>query len=145
MKKISFTVLLFSVVYLSYSQVIQQPNSTTSSGKRSWAGTDSAGVYTFVDQNPEFPGGDKELIKLIKSKFQYPQMEFDNHIEGTVLVKFVIDEEGKTTNCKIIKGVSPGLDKEAIRIVKSLPRFVPGYQNNQPVKTYFNLPIVFKL
>lgn len=145
MKKISFTVLLFSVVYLSYSQAIQQPNSTTSSGKRSWAGTDSAGAHTFVEQNPEFPGGDRELLNLIKTKMQYPQMERDNHIEGTVLVRFLINEDGSVSNATIVKKVSPGLDKEAERLVYGLPLFKPGRQQGKAVKVYFNLPIVFKL
>lgn len=145
MKKILLLVAFEFILLESFSQIQQQPNSTSPSGKRSWAGTDSAGVYTFVEQNPEFPGGDRELIKLTTPTLNYPQMERDNHIEGTVLVRFVITEDGTITNPTVTKRVSPGLDKEALRIVKNLPRFVPGRQNGKPVKTYFNLPVVFKL
>ncbi len=102
-------------------------------------------VYTFAEQNPEFPGGDKELLKIIKSRMQYPQMEFDNHIQGTVVVRFLVNTDGSVSDAIVTRKVSPGLDREAIRLVKDLPLFHPGRQQGKAVSVYYNLPIVFKL
>ncbi|HWB63529.1 MAG TPA: energy transducer TonB, partial [Chitinophagales bacterium] len=72
-------------------------------------------------------------------------MERDNEIEGKVLLRFVVDEQGKVTDVTVVKSVSPGLDAEAVRVVKMLPDFKPGKQQGRLVKVYYNLPIVFKL
>ncbi len=121
-----------------------QSQSAIPTGK-SYKGADSLGAYTFAEQNPEFLGGDGQLLKFIKSNMRYPQMEKDNHIEGQVLVRFVINEEGKVESPTITKSVSYGLDREAIRLVKLLPAFVPGHSQGKAVKVYFNLPVEFKL
>lgn len=102
-------------------------------------------VFTFVEQNPTFPGGDGELLKFIQANLRYPQMELDNDIQGKVLIRFVVMEDGTTSNVTVMRKVSPGLDAEAIRLVESLPKFKPGYQQGKPVRVYFNIPIVFKL
>lgn len=102
-------------------------------------------VFTFVEQNPEFPGGDGELIKFLQKNISYPQMERDNDIQGKVLLRFVVMEDGSVADVNVMRGVSPGLDKEAVRVVKMLPKFKPGRQQGKPVRVYFNLPVVFKL
>lgn len=102
-------------------------------------------IFSFVEQMPEFPGGDNELMKFIGANVKYPNMERDNDIQGKVIVRFVVDEEGKVTDATVLRGVSPGLDKEALRVVNMLPNFKPGKQQGKPVKVYYNLPLVFKL
>lgn len=116
-------------------------NAQTSSNSNS----DPAKVYTFVEQNPEFPGGDAELIHFLSQNITYPQMERDNDIQGKVLLRFVVMEDGSVDSVMVVRSVSPGLDKEAVRVVKLLPKFKPGKQQGKPVKVYFNLPIVFRL
>jgi periplasmic protein TonB len=106
---------------------------------------DTNKLYTFVEKNPEFPGGDKMMIDLIQSKIQYPQMEKDNHIEGKVFVSFVIDTNGAVSDVKVTKKLSPGLDKEAVRVVKQLPDFIPGYHRGKPARVQLMVPVVFKL
>jgi protein TonB len=101
-------------------------------------------AFTFVEQMPEFPGGDAAMVKFLKQNVTYPQMEHDNHIEGKVLLRFVITEDGSVGEVQVVRGVSPGLDKEALRVVKKLPRFKPGMNQGKPVKVYYNLPIFFK-
>jgi protein TonB len=102
-------------------------------------------IFTFVEQNPEFPGGDAELIKFLQKNIQYPQMERDNDIQGKVLLRFVVMEDGSVQDVNVVRSVSPGLDKEAVRVVKMLPKFKPGKQQGKAVRVYFNLPVVFKL
>ena len=102
-------------------------------------------IFTFVEQNPQFPGGDGELMKFLQKNIQYPQMERDNDIQGKVLLRFVVMEDGSVSDVQVIRAVSPGLDKEAVRVVKMLPKFAPGKQQGKPVRVYFNLPVVFRL
>ena len=102
-------------------------------------------VFTFVEQPPTFPGGDEELMKFLRKNINYPQMERDNDIQGKVLLRFVVLEDGSVSEVQVLRPVSPGLDKEAMRVVKMLPKFNPGKQQGKAVKVYFNLPVVFRL
>ena len=102
-------------------------------------------VFTFVEQNPEFPGGDRELIRFLQNTISYPQYERDRGIDGKVLTRFVVMEDGTVGDINVIKSVSPGLDKEAVRVISMFPRFKPGMQQGKPVRVYFNLPVVFKI
>ncbi len=101
-----------------------------------------------IDQltsKPTFPGGDMALQAFLQKNAQYPQMERDNDIRGTVTVGFFIDKAGKATNIKIKKSVSPGLDKEVKRLVKMMPDWAPGMYNNKPVPVYYTLDFAFKI
>ena len=102
-------------------------------------------VFSFVEQNPIFPGGDAALMKFLQQNINYPKRARRLDIEGKVVVKFIIDENGAITNVQVVKSVDKDLDAEAIRVVKLLPNFIPGHQQGKPVKVYFNLPIVFRL
>ncbi len=102
-------------------------------------------VFTFVDDLPQFPGGDKALMAFLQQSIRYPAMERDNDIQGKVLLRFTVMEDGSVGDIQIIHPVSPGLDKEAVRVVKMMPKFKPGLSNGKPVKVYFNLPIIYKL
>ena len=102
-------------------------------------------VFTIVEQMPEFPGGEGELFKFIQQNISYPAMERDNDIQGRVIVGFVVNEDGSVSDVAVKKGVSNGLDKEAIRVVKLLPKFKPGKQQGKSVKVAYVLPIMFKL
>ena len=102
-------------------------------------------IFTFVEQPAEFPGGDGELMKFLQKNIQYPQMERDNDIQGKVLLRFVVMEDGAVQDVTVLRGASPGLDKEAVRVVKTLPKFKPGKQQGKAVRVYFNLPVIFKL
>lgn len=102
-------------------------------------------IFTFVEQFPEFPGGNKALISNVYEHLQYPQMEKDNHIQGKVIVRFIVNEDGSVSDATVVKKVSPGLDKEAVRVVKLLPPFVPGRQQGKVVRVYYDLPVRFEL
>ena len=102
-------------------------------------------VFQVVEQMPEFPGGDEAMMKFIQKNIQYPDMERENDIQGRVVVGFVVNEDGSLTEIGVKKGVSSGIDKEAIRVVKLLPKFKPGKQQGKTVRVAFVLPIMFKL
>ncbi|MBR4267660.1 MAG: energy transducer TonB [Bacteroidales bacterium] len=94
---------------------------------------------------PEFPGGEIAVRKFIAEHIRYPKLAMDNDIQGTVFVRFVIDESGKVTNVEILRGVDPLLDEEAVRVVKSLPDWKPGIQRGKNVPIYHTVPVRFKI
>jgi TonB family protein len=102
-------------------------------------------IFFLVDTMPEFPGGKTALKKYIAEHIKYPSDAHDNGIEGTVYVQLLIDKSGSVRDPKIIKPVFPSLDKEAIRVVQSFPRWEPGKQNGAKVNVQLFLPIKFKL
>ena len=131
-------------VYLSILIVLMALNIYAQKDSSQGLSTDQQ-VFNFVEQSPEFPGGEQALIQFLQQNITYPDMERDSDIQGKVLVRFVVLEDGSVSNVVVVKSVSPGLDNEAVRVVKLLPKFKPGYQQGKPVKVYYNLPIVFKL
>lgn len=102
---------------------------------------------TIVEQMPTFPGGEAEMMKYIQRNVQYPQVEKEAGISGTCYVTFVVEKDGSITDVKVLRGVNggPGCDKEAIRVVKSMPPWKAGKQNGREVRVQFNLPIKFTL
>ena len=102
-------------------------------------------VYEFVDQRPEFPGGDAALNSFVQSHIRYPDEERSRRIEGNVLVVLVVKEDGSVSNVRVPVGVSSGLAKEALRVVKTLPKFSPGRLRGRAVRVYFHIPVSFSL
>ena len=102
-------------------------------------------VFRSVEQMPQFPGGDIALMKYLQSHINYPPMAAENNVQGRVVVQFVVDKTGHVGEVKIVHTVDKDLDKEALRVCKSLPKFTPGRQNGQPVSVWYTLPVTFKL
>ena len=102
-------------------------------------------VFTSVEQMPSFPGGDAALMKYLSSHINYPPMAIENGIEGKVVVQFVVTKNGSVGEVKVVRSVNPDLDREAVRVCKSLPKFQPGKQNGQAVNVWYTLPVQFKL
>jgi len=102
-------------------------------------------VFTAVEQMPQFPGGEAELYKWLSSHIRYPEQAAQNNIQGRVTVQFVVEKDGSIGEVKVARGKDPDLDKEAVRVVKSLPKFIPGKMNGQAVRVWYTLPINFKL
>jgi protein TonB len=101
--------------------------------------------YTFVEQMPEFQGGEEELMKFLKNNIAYPQMAKESGIQGTVYVTFVVTSGGKVISAQVLRGIGGGCDEEALRVVKMMPEWKSGKQNGQAVPVQFNLPIKFIL
>jgi len=106
---------------------------------------EEAQVFFIVENMPEFPGGDLELRKYIAQHIQYPEVAKENGIQGKVFIQFVVNQKGEVEQVKVVRGVDPSLDKEAIRVIKALPKWKPGSQRGKPVKVSFTVPINFQL
>ncbi|MGM9859701.1 MAG: energy transducer TonB [Muribaculaceae bacterium] len=104
-------------------------------------------VYTMamVEQKPEFPGGEAAMYKWLGDHINYPAQASEEGVQGRVVVQFDVAKDGSIVNVKVARGRHPALDKEAVRLVKSMPTWQPGRNNGQPVKVTYTLPISFKL
>lgn len=107
--------------------------------------SNDAGCKVVVEVQPKFPGGDEALAKWVRNHIKYPKAAQENGIQGTVVVCFEVLEDGSVGEVKIMHSVDALLDKEAIRVVKSLPRFTPGTQDGKPVKVLYTIPVRFRL
>jgi len=102
-------------------------------------------VFDVVEQMPSFPGGDAALMKFLSEHIKYPVVAEENGIQGRVIATFVVERDGSITDVKVIKSVDPSLDKEAIRVLKSMPRWIPGKQNGSAVRVKYTVPVTFRL
>lgn len=102
-------------------------------------------VFTIVENQPEFPGGDAARTKFLNDNINYPVIAQENGIQGRVICNFVVERDGSITDVQVVRGVDPSLDKEAIRVIKSMPKWLPGKQRGKPVRVRFTLPITFRL
>lgn len=101
--------------------------------------------YVAVEQMPEFPGGPGELLSFIAKNLKYPTIAQENGIQGKVYIRFVVTKTGTVQDVIVLKSLDPYCDKEAIRVIKSLPKWIPGRQNGVNVPIYYTVPITFKL
>jgi len=106
---------------------------------------DDEEFFMVVENMPEFPGGDLGLMQYIQKNVRYPPIAKEYNITGKVYVSFIVDKTGNVTNVKIVRGVDKNLDAEAMRVVKSLPKYKPGKQRGKPVRVMFTIPINFTL
>ncbi|MFW5773110.1 MAG: energy transducer TonB [Tangfeifania sp.] len=102
-------------------------------------------VFFIVEDMPEFPGGDAALRQYIANAIDYPVIAQENGIQGKVYVTFVVNTDGSVTDARIARGVDPSLDKEALRVVNTLPKWKPGEQRGEPVRVSYTVPINFVL
>jgi len=107
-------------------------------------GNDSV-YYNGVEKMPQFPGGEEEMLKFIHDNLHYPPVAATAGIEGRVTIRFVVSRDGDVTDVKVIRGFDAACDKEAVRVVKLMPKWIPGRQEGRNVPVYYTLPIVFKL
>ncbi len=102
-------------------------------------------IFTVVEDNPEFIGGQAALMKYLAKNIKYPQMARETGISGTVYVRFVVEKDGSVSQVRIARGIGGGCDEEAMRVVKSMPKWKPGRQRGKPVRVNFTLPVKFVL
>ena len=113
---------------------VQQPNKET-----------NRKIYQTVEQMPEFPEGMQALLHYIRSHLQPPPDSIRNRIQGRVIVRFVVEPDGTITNAEVIKGLHPFCDREAIRLIESMPQWIPGKHNGIAVPVYFYIPVSFTI
>ena len=102
-------------------------------------------IFVAVEQQAEFPGGQAALMKWLSNNIRYPEAAQQNDIQGRVVVKFVVEKDGSIGHAEIARGVDKDLDREALRVVNKMPKWQPGKNNGVAVRSYFNLPVTFKL
>lgn len=102
-------------------------------------------VFSIVEQEPEFPGGSSKMMRYIGHKVQYPQIAIENKIEGRVYIRFIVEKDGSISNVEAIKSPHESLEKEAIRVVSNMPKWIPAKQRGKNVRAQFTLPINFRL
>ena len=107
--------------------------------------SDKEKVYQVVEQQPSFPGGREELFKYLAYNVRYPIDAAKNKIEGRVLVTFVVEHDGSISNVNVANSVYPSLDKESIRVVSGMPKWIPGKANGKTVRVKYTIPITFRL
>lgn len=102
-------------------------------------------IFTVVEQMPMYPGGDAALMGYLLDNIKYPTVAAENGVQGRVVVGFVVERDGSITDVNILRGVDPSLDREAMRVVKSMPRWNPGKQNGSAVRVKYQVPVSFRL
>lgn len=101
--------------------------------------------FDIVEQMPTFPGGDAKLMEWLGKNIKYPAIAEENGVQGRVIVRFVVGKDGSISQASVVRSVDPSLDKEALRVVKAMPRWIPGKQNGAAVPVWFTLPVTFQL
>ena len=102
-------------------------------------------IFTVVEEMPEFPGGMNELLKYLAKSIKYPVIAQENGIQGRVSCSFVVNKDGSIVDAEVIRGVDPSLDKEALRVIGTMPKWTPGKQRGKPVRVKYTVPITFRL
>lgn len=141
---------------LSLSQASSRPNKTTQNGQNAPEPVRSEtlykpqpvnrnSVYDVVEQMPSFPGGISGLRTYLNQNIRYPAEAQENCVQGRVVVSFVIGKDGHISDVTVLRSVDPSLDKEAIRVIRNMPRWTPGKQGGEPVRVRYNVPVSFRL
>jgi protein TonB len=149
MKKLLLSFILLSLVVCAKAQTTNPPDvpdldklevkDTTRVDKT------PGHVFTSIEMAPRYPGGTTAFFRYIGLNLRYPKNNLKNKIEGKVTIAFVVDTDGSLTQIKVLNGVSPDIDAEAIRLIKNSPKWIPGIQNGRPVRVPYSVIIDFKL
>ena len=102
-------------------------------------------LFSVVEVMPQYPGGQIAMLKYLMENIKYPEQAMKKGIQGRVAVSFIVEKDGSISNVRPVHSVNSLLDKEAVRVVKSMPKWSPGKQNGKPVRVRFNVPVMFKL
>lgn len=132
MEKLKKTLILVGIMLFTLSASAQTSNTDTK-------------VYEIVEDMPEFPGGNNGLMQYLGNNVKYPVVAQDNGIQGRVIVGFVVEPDGTLSNVHVLHSVDPSLDKEAMRVVKRMPKWKPGKLNGKAVRVQYLVPCVFRL
>ncbi len=130
--------LLIGMVFPSLFYAQDKQNGNVVQGK------DAEYAFEQLEVKPEYPNGNEGLGKYLSENIKYPKKALKNGVSGKVFVQFVIDKTGKVTNVVAVRGVEKSLDKEAVRVIRSMPKWKPGMKDGQPVKVKYTIPINFK-
>ena len=102
-------------------------------------------IFQIVEEMPAFPGGEAKLMEYVGKNIKYPQIARETGIQGRVFIGFVVEPDGSVSNVKLLRGIGGGCDEEAMRVVKSMPKWKPGKQRGKAVRVSYQIPVFFKL
>lgn len=102
-------------------------------------------IFEVVEQMPDFPGGQAALMQYLAKNIKYPTIAQENGTQGRVIVQFVVNKDGSIVDAKVVRSVDPYLDKEALRVINTMPKWKPGMQRGKPVRVKFTVPVMFRL
>ena len=139
--KLLLGILIFGFTLTAFGQSKKEIKPT----KENTATSEKTNSWVNDEQMPVFPGGEEELLKFIYNNLHYPDSAKVKHIQGKVVVRFIVTKTGTIDKVEVLRALHPDCDQEAVRIVKVLPKFTPGKYDNKPVSIWFTLPIIFKL
>jgi protein TonB len=128
-------VIVEEVVYVEVEEVIEEPEPEP----------EEPDVFTIVEEMPTFPGGQQKLLAYLASQLKYPPIARELGIEGTVVLRFIIDASGGVSNIEVVRDIGGGCGAEALRVAKTMPKWNPGRQRGKPVPVYFTMPVRFIL
>ena len=117
----------------------------TANAQKTVVSQSNQSVYDQVEQMPEFPGGMPAMVEFLQTNLKYPKDAIKQQVGGRVMVMFVVETDGTLSNVRVARKVFPSLDSEAIRVVKTMPKWKPGKEKGRPVRVNFTLPVVFSL
>lgn len=117
----------------------------TASAQKTVVSQSNQNVYDVVEQMPEYPGGMEAMIEFLSTNVKYPEDAIKQNIGGRVMVMFVIEPDGSVTNVRVAKKVFPSLDAEAVRVVKTMPKWKPGKEKGRAVRVNFTIPVIFSI
>ena len=118
---------------------------TTVSAQKTVVAQKNQKVFDIVEQMPEYPGGMEALFQYLSQNVKYPEDAKKQKIEGRVLASFVVETDGSITNVEVVKPAFPSLDAEAVRVLSSMPNWIPGKQNGEVVRVKYTVPLVFNM
>ena len=102
-------------------------------------------IFEVVENMPDFPGGQAALMQYLAKNIKYPTIAQENGTQGRVIVQFVVNRDGSIVDAKVVRSVDPYLDKEALRVINTMPKWKPGMQRGKPVRVKFTVPVMFRL
>lgn len=137
------TKFIFSIVLILFGVTAYCQHPTEPQGVDTINTEQKDEIFTIVETNPEFQGGNSELHKFLHTQINYPQEASDHNIEGTVYLSVTVEKDGTLTGPKILRGIGYGCDEEAIRLINLMPKWSPGKQRGIPVRVQINLPVLF--
>lgn len=108
-------------------------------------GSDEDEIFQVVEQMPEFPGGLEALMAYLSKNIKYPSSALDNGIQGRTLIEFVVNKDGSIVDPRVVKSLDPACDKEAMRVIKAMPKWTPGKQRGKPVRVKYTVPVLFRI
>lgn len=142
-------VMLVAAVMLScgtaMAQKVQSKQRTNGVQKTENVAQKSEKYYDAVEVPPSFPGGPGAMLSWISSHIQYPAIAKENKISGRVVVQLIVEKDGSVSNVNVVRSIDPSLDREAVRVVSSMPKWTPGKVKGSPVRVKYTLPVAFKL